>query len=475
VLLEFEIVFLSHLPEYTNLRFPSQSDDSMIEGRLTLPPYQRPYRWSTAQVAELAEDLDRHFKEAAGHDYYLGSLILHRSADGCLNIIDGQQRITSMGILGLLAKVKPLPQLGYAALESQQRIIGNIRALDQHPPPLTWLTRDALERINVTLVITDSEDDAYRFFETQNSGGVRLSGIDIAKSHHLRAIPVEQQDTYARIWETMGDLQPVVDVAMRGRFWQKLDWRVLASASRQPRPWRDQVVGELAQATSEEGTDLMYHLAVTAGIPSTDASAARRYDLRQPLDAGCNTVHYLEQFQNLLLRYCPKQLADQEREHCIWRKLYVDLVAQSEASDHLRKLYDAALVSYLSRFGDTGLHEAGLWLFRAVYSLRLANDKMVKEASVQRFVHDTPLLDWIHHSYTHIQLVSRLRKLECKVSSENLDLLTGKKRKHITAVCRALGFWQTGITVTPALIVERFDSTLCQAIEQYLKLQDLSA
>ena len=43
-------------------------------------------------------------------------------------------------------------------------------------------------QIEFTLVITQSEDDAYQFFETQNTGGVRLSGPDIIKAHHLRAI-----------------------------------------------------------------------------------------------------------------------------------------------------------------------------------------------------------------------------------------------------------------------------------------------
>ena len=449
--------------------------EDMLVGQLTLPPYQRPYRWSAAQVAELAGDLDRHFQTAAGYNYYLGSLILHRSADGCLNIIDGQQRITSMGILGLLADVRPLPQLGYAAPESQRRIVENLRALRQHLPPLRWLNQDTLKRINVTLVLTDSEDDAYRFFETQNSGGVRLSGIDIAKAHHLRAIASGQTDAYAKIWEMMGDLQPVVDAAMRGRFWQRLDWRNLASEARQPRPWRDQVVAELAQATSEEGEDLMYHLAITADAPSAVGRRAHHYDLRQPLDAGRNSIHYLQQFQDLLSRYCPKYLAEEEQTPRVWRTLYDQLVAQSGASDHLRKLYDAALVSYLSRFGDAALHEAGLWLFRAVYSLRLINDKMVREASVQSFVHDIPILDWISHSYTHAQLVSRLRKLECRVSPENLDKIAGKKRKHITSVCRVLDFWQTGVTLTPAFIAEHFDAALCKAIEQRLKLHGLSA
>ncbi|EEF23235.1 conserved hypothetical protein, partial [Ricinus communis] len=200
-----------------------------IKGRLCLPEYQRPYRWSSEQVAQLADDLARHRQLAPGHDYYLGSLILHQSEDGSLNIIDGQQRLTSIGILCLLAGVSPLPDLSYRAPESRQRIRSNLAELRRKnlQPQLD------LNQVNVTLVVTRSEDDAYRFFETQNSGGVRLSGIDIAKAHHLRAVDEARQNDYARRWEQLGDLEPVVDCVMRGRHWQNLDWRELASKQRQ--------------------------------------------------------------------------------------------------------------------------------------------------------------------------------------------------------------------------------------------------
>ena len=38
-----------------------------IQGRLSLPEYQRPYRWSSSQRAQLAEDLDSHQRQPARH------------------------------------------------------------------------------------------------------------------------------------------------------------------------------------------------------------------------------------------------------------------------------------------------------------------------------------------------------------------------------------------------------------------------
>lgn len=445
--------------------------DQIIKGRLHLPEYQRPYRWSSEQVLQLAGDLANHQKDMSAPDYYLGSLILHQSSDAnsgaCwLNIIDGQQRITSVGILCALANISPLPTLRYRAPESLQRIRENLTALKE-----ATHVRPDLERINVTLVVTCNEDDAYRFFETQNSGGVRLSGIDIAKAHHLRAIADRPcQDNYARRWERLGNLEPVVDCLMRGRHWQSLAWRDLASKTRNTKIWNKQVIQELATDTAEDPRDVAYQFSVNEqmGNGLRPLSGVRNYDLRQPLNAGRNTIHYLENLNHLLHRYCPDKLIDKTCTDA-WKTLYVALVARSEASPFLRKLFDAALLLYISRFGDSKLPEAGLWLFRAIYSLRLSNAKTVKEASVQKLAHDMPILDWIACSYTHNQLVKRLRTVLYDIQIDNLDRPNSKKRQHVDAVCEALGLQLTESEATPADIVKLFDQELSRAIEQRCK------
>lgn len=443
----------------------------LIKGRLYLPEYQRPYRWSSEQVAQLADDLTRHQNEMNAPDYYLGSLILHQSHDASsdvyrLNIIDGQQRITSVGILCALTNVYPLPDLSYRAPESRQRICENLTALKA-----ATLVPPDLERINVTLVVTRSEDDAYRFFETQNSGGVPLSGIDIAKAHHLRAIvDISRQDEYARRWESLGNLEPVVDRVMRGRHWQSLAWRDLASKIRQTNVWHKQVIQELAIDTADDPRDFAYQLSVDdqMGNDLRPLSGFRSYDMRQPLNAGGNSIHYLETFNHLLHCYCPDTLD----EVCTnaWNTLYVALVARSNASPFLRKLFDAALLLYASRFGDSKLGEAGLWLFRTVYSLRLSNGKAVKETSVQKLARDTPILDWVACSYTHDQLIKRLRAFHYDIQIDNLDRANSKKRQHVDAVCNVLGLQLTE-AATPADIVKLFDHALCGSIDQRCKEQ----
>ena len=79
---------------------------SFIPGKppVVIPPYQRPYRWSISEVRKLLEDLDsfRYNPETKSYDesaqYYYGTICFH-AHDGKLELIDGQQRLTSFLIL----------------------------------------------------------------------------------------------------------------------------------------------------------------------------------------------------------------------------------------------------------------------------------------------------------------------------------------------------------------------------------------
>ena len=456
-----------------------------ITGQLCLPEYQRPYRWHSAQVWQLAQDLAAHRRSGAAHDYYLGSLILHRTAEGLLHIIDGQQRITSMGILAVLAQCPCLPQLHYSAPESQQCIRANLQTLSTEPALQVTLAGLDLARIHVTLVITSSEDDAYRFFETQNSGGVRLSGVDIAKAHHLHNVETTAQNPYAQRWEALQHLQPLVDSVMRVRLWDSLAWRELASAVRQPRLLRSQVIEELATHTLDDGGDTAYQWQVlqVAAMPQGGQPQAAEtgqllamgpcaYAMRQPLQAGRSSIHYLEslhQLQQLFLppRVTAAQLAHAHSTgHAQWLRLYQTLVVESDASGYLRQLLDAALLLYLSRFGSAQLMEAALWLHRMVYAVRVSNDKMVRESSVQKFAHDTRFLDWVASAFTHAQLMQRLQAFEVKVSPENFEP-GWAKRRFVEHVLRTLGAMDDADAWDWAQVAQWYDPQLQTAIYHY--------
>lgn len=147
-------------------------DQRYIQGQLSIPEYQRPYVWGEKQIDKLIEDLKDHQEQFTNSPYYLGSVILH-AQDECLNIIDGQQRLTTLALLGYLNSELDDVSLTYQASLSIQHIKQNLQYLEKVRSK--WEDYINFENIVVSLVVTESEDDAYKFFETQNTGGVRLT------------------------------------------------------------------------------------------------------------------------------------------------------------------------------------------------------------------------------------------------------------------------------------------------------------
>ncbi len=68
-----------------------------------IPPYQRPYAWATEQTSALLDDLQTASEAKEIEDmppYFLGSIVIIKKKEKALSeVIDGQQRLTTLTIL----------------------------------------------------------------------------------------------------------------------------------------------------------------------------------------------------------------------------------------------------------------------------------------------------------------------------------------------------------------------------------------
>lgn len=91
----------------TTIEVNKQSVKQLLEtGRsnpFIIPEYQRPYAWEEEQIETLFEDLWEFTASIAGRNskstYFLGSVVSYENDQGEQEIIDGQQRITSLFLL----------------------------------------------------------------------------------------------------------------------------------------------------------------------------------------------------------------------------------------------------------------------------------------------------------------------------------------------------------------------------------------
>lgn len=108
-----------------------QGDDKTLEVLLSgsafgIDYYQREYRWKRKQLQELVDDLYGQFSQTYSpgtplekqSKYFLGSIVISKAGD-VRNIVDGQQRITTLTLIliylnhlqqGIPDPVEGLPQ-----------------------------------------------------------------------------------------------------------------------------------------------------------------------------------------------------------------------------------------------------------------------------------------------------------------------------------------------------------------------------
>jgi hypothetical protein len=209
----------------------------LIEEILIIPPYQRPYKWTEKSVVNLLEDIFE-YVDLKNKDYRIGSIILHEDGSD-KNIVDGQQRLTTISIL-LKCLEKSFAGLllnrTFKHKISKNNIVYNYKIINQ------WIstkfgTDDAkikefqeqiLKKCEFILFTVYQQDEAFQLFDSQNSRGLALEPYDLLKAFHLREMAVDTEaeriDCVER-WEKSIDnktLKPILgNHLFRIRKWSK--------------------------------------------------------------------------------------------------------------------------------------------------------------------------------------------------------------------------------------------------------------
>ena len=75
------------------------SDDNAY----VVPMYQRNYAWGEGEITQLVQDVID-YQQKKHQRYYIGTLVVYKRKDGCLEVIDGQQRFTTLSLLAMYLK-----------------------------------------------------------------------------------------------------------------------------------------------------------------------------------------------------------------------------------------------------------------------------------------------------------------------------------------------------------------------------------
>jgi Protein of unknown function DUF262/Protein of unknown function (DUF1524) len=73
------------------------------ENTYVVPMYQRNYAWGEGEITQLVQDVVDYQQKKNQH-YYIGTLVVYRRKDDGLEVIDGQQRFTTLSLLAIYLK-----------------------------------------------------------------------------------------------------------------------------------------------------------------------------------------------------------------------------------------------------------------------------------------------------------------------------------------------------------------------------------
>ena len=214
--------------------------DLLNESRLTIPEYQRPYKWTQHNIASLFNDIKTQSDKPA---YRLGTIVLHQSKDNAgndvLNIVDGQQRTLTLmlTVMAIIKKyinspkdksdvIKILGNLKQSvpALAQKQAFASDVSVYNLHTnfQEIQRIVNRGelsvhhidflLHKCEVVIFILEDESEAFQFFDSQNSRGKALYPHDLLKAFHLREFSAYDERLNPNIkaqtvahWESLAD------------------------------------------------------------------------------------------------------------------------------------------------------------------------------------------------------------------------------------------------------------------------------
>lgn len=195
-----------------------------------IPLYQRAYAWGDKQLVQLIEDINDVADDAS---YYIGALIVSRQGNK-FEVVDGQQRLTSLYLLLNFLGYEVQNTLTFACRDKSNYTLQNIQELIQMNRSKLDMDRiesgiqsgikilmqemqregfdkdefcEKLSRVVVYRIEVPENTDLNRYFEIMNTRGEQLEQHDILKATLMSYLKDEKDKViFAKIWDACSDM-----------------------------------------------------------------------------------------------------------------------------------------------------------------------------------------------------------------------------------------------------------------------------
>ena len=207
--------------------------------KYVIPIYQRNYAWEEDEITALIKDVYDSWQKNANASYYIGTLVTYKRGDDEYEVIDGQQRLTTIYIilnaLGIkdfrnkltygarkvsastIDNLKNYPQLGEEVDEGirngykfAEKAIDTIISEAERPS----FTQHFLHSVHIIHYNVPKDVDLNHYFEVMNSRGEQLEKHEIVRSTLSQYLKDRKElATFSRVWEACSEMNIYIQQA----------------------------------------------------------------------------------------------------------------------------------------------------------------------------------------------------------------------------------------------------------------------
>ncbi|MGJ0319137.1 DUF262 domain-containing HNH endonuclease family protein [Aliarcobacter cryaerophilus] len=203
-----------------------------------IPLYQRKYAWTSDEVITLLDDL-KTFSEKKNNitkeKYFIGNIVVELKQDGIFDIIDGQQRFTTLFLIAKIIK-EQYYELHYEIRKEDDRFLKNfnydetkeilydgadiqfqenIEAILKFQKENNCSIKNLLSFCKIALTILPDGIDIVKYFEVMNNRGKQLEKHQVLKAKLLEVISKDTSKSdninYAKIWDYCSNMNVYIE------------------------------------------------------------------------------------------------------------------------------------------------------------------------------------------------------------------------------------------------------------------------
>ena len=210
---------------------PLKINGLLDNDKYIIPIYQRNYAWEDKEISLLIQDLGNACQKSKDN-YYIGSLVVYKRENGDFEVIDGQQRLTTLTlIMHHLFKNGFTRNVYFEHRKNSDWALDHLELKDDIPSVFKkaldsiekhWaiaveavapkdLADFFLKKVEIIRTEVPKDTDLNHYFEIMNTRGEQLEKHEILKARLLEILPEGiHRSAFAQIWDACSDMSRYV-------------------------------------------------------------------------------------------------------------------------------------------------------------------------------------------------------------------------------------------------------------------------